>query len=159
MLSSKCCGPAKSVESVPVLSGDAALRRGEFVTGEPTGRRMPGALPPRGDPVREMGAREGDRLPSNKRSSRQKRATVLGEALGVFGTSGTKASASALKGLCESRSGDESDCGMKSLMARRSESVAHARDFLKQMQTIAAQVEGGEGQTLCTERFKALTST
>ena len=110
MLSSKCCGPAKSVESVPVLSGDAALRRGEFVTGEPTGRRMPGALPPRGDPVRE-----GDRLPSNKRSSRQKRATVLGDALGVFGTSGTKASASALKGLCESRSGDESDCGMKSL--------------------------------------------
>jgi len=118
MLSSKCCGPAKSVESVPVLSGDAALRRGEFVTGEPTGRRMPGALPPRGDPVRE-----GDRLPSNKRSSRQKRATVLGDALGVFGTSGTKASASALKGLCESRSGDESDCGIKSLtpgfMARR----------------------------------------
>jgi hypothetical protein len=62
-----------------------------------------------------MGAREGDRLPSNKRSSRQKRAIVLGEALGEFGTSGTKASASALKGLCESRSGDESDCGIKSL--------------------------------------------
>jgi len=123
MLSSKCCGPAKSVESVPVLSGDAALRRGEFVTGEPTGRRMPGALPSRDDPVRDMGAREGDRPPSNKRSSRQKRATVLGDALGVFGTSGTKASASALKGLCESRSGDESDCGIKSLtpgfMARR----------------------------------------
>ena len=142
MLSSKCCGPAKSVESVPVLSGDAALRRGEFVTGEPTGRRMPGALPPRGDPVRDMGAREGDRLPSNKRSSRQKRATVLGDALGVFGTSGTKASASALKGLCESRSGDESDCGIKSLtpgfMARRAcvslgrVALQRRSEFLKQ---------------------------
>jgi|TARA_B110001469_G_scaffold93942_1_gene89757 hypothetical protein len=102
MLFSKFCEPA-SVGGEPVLSGDP-LRRGEVVTGEPTGRRMHGALLPRGDPGREISAREGGRLPSNKRSSRQKRAIVDGEALGVFGTSGTRANASALKGLCESLS-------------------------------------------------------
>lgn len=106
MLFSKCCGPAKSAVSVggePVPSGDP-LRRGEVVTGDPTGRRMHGALLPRGDPGREMGALEGERLPSNKRSSRQKRAIAPGEALGVFGTSGTKANASALKGLSSEKS-------------------------------------------------------
>ena len=105
---------ANSPESVGESVGGEPLCRGE-VGGE-RARRDIGALLPRGDPGREIGAPvpRSERLPSNKRSSRQKRAIALGEALGVLGTSGTKAKASALKGL----SSETSKCGVDHTGAR-----------------------------------------